>query len=50
MKSHLMFDWQNQDPSVLDQQGRKYKRSQENAEIRKKYAENLDRKIHSKYV
>jgi hypothetical protein len=50
MKSHLRFDWENPDASVLDQQGRKYKRNQENAEIRKKYAENLERKMHSKYV
>ncbi len=50
MKSHLKFDWQNDDPSIQDQIGKKYKLDQEKKQIKKKYTELVDKKMYNRYV
>jgi hypothetical protein len=50
MKSRVEFDWQNNDVSVQDQVGTKFKLNQEHEQIRKKYTESLDKRIYNKYV
>lgn len=50
MKSRVEFDWQNNDTSVQDQVGFRYKLNREHEEIRKKYEQTLDKRIYKKYV
>lgn len=50
MKSHLQFDWQNDDPSIQDQIGKKHKLNQERQQITQKYNENVEKVLHSRYV
>lgn len=49
MKSHLNFDWQNDDPSVQDQMGKRFKLAQEQQQLRRKYEQIVEQKLHSRY-
>lgn len=46
MKSHLEFDWQNNDPSIQDQIGKRYKLNQEKEQTTKKYTDIVTKKIY----